>query len=310
MYSKEKAQIEHKVFSDILSYLKKGDVLVINNTKVLPARLIGVKQETNANIEFLLQKRIDLTTWNVLAKPAKRCKVGSIINFGDKLQAKVLKEGEYGERIVQFMYQGVFEEILLEIGNVPLPHYIKKEAKLERYQTVYAKHDGSSAAPTAGLHFTNELLDKIKEKGVEIVEVILHVGIGTFRPVKEENILNHDMHTEHFEISKQACEAINKAKQEKRRVIAVGTTSVRVLESSSKEKNVVVEGSGDTNIFIYPGYEFKIVDALITNFHLPESTLIMLVSAFMGVEQTMNMYNVAVNEKYRFFSFGDACFIY
>ena len=310
VYSKEKAQIEHKVFSDIVSYLKKGDVLVINNTKVLPARLIGVKQETNANIEFLLQKRIDLTTWNVLAKPAKRCKVGSIINFGDKLQAKVLKEGEYGERIVQFMYQGVFEEILLEIGNVPLPHYIKKEAKLERYQTVYAKHDGSSAAPTAGLHFTNELLDKIKEKGVEIVEVILHVGIGTFRPVKEENILNHDMHTEHFEISKQACEAINKAKQEKRRVIAVGTTSVRVLESSSKEKNVVVEGSGDTNIFIYPGYEFKIVDALITNFHLPESTLIMLVSAFMGVEQTMNMYNVAVNEKYRFFSFGDACFIY
>lgn len=310
VYNKKEKLVEHKHFYDIIDYLKQGDVLVINSTKVLPARLLGVKEETKANIEFLLQKRLSLKVWKVLAKPAKRCKIGSIIKFSDKLSAKVLEEGDYGDRTVEFLYDGVFEEILLEVGSVPLPHYIHEKANIERYQTVYAKYDGSSAAPTAGLHFTDELISKIKKKGIIIAEVILHVGIGTFRPVKSENILEHDMHSEHYEISKETCDIINKAKKENRRIIAVGTTSVRVLESCSKEKGVIEPGIGETKIFIYPGYQFKIVDALITNFHLPESTLIMLVSAFAGVDEVLNLYKEAVKEKYRFFSFGDACFFY
>ena len=310
VYNRKEKSIEHKHFYDILDYLKKGDVLIVNNTKVLPARLIGVKEETGAVIELLLQKRLNLTNWMVLAKPAKRCKVGTIIKFSDKLSAEIVATGEYGDREVKFIFDGIFEEILLEVGTVPLPHYIHEKADINRYQTVYAKHDGSSAAPTAGLHFTPELLEKIKQKGVTIANVLLHVGIGTFRPVKEDNILKHDMHSEHYEISQETCDIINSAKKEGRRVIAVGTTSVRVLESCADEVGHIKPGFGETKIFIYPGYKFKILDALITNFHLPESTLIMLVSAFAGVQETLNFYNVAVKEKYRFFSFGDACFIY
>ena len=310
VFNKDSKKIEHKHFKDIIDYLKPGDVLVVNNTKVLPARLLGVKEETGANIELLLQKRIDLKRWKVLAKPAKRCKIGTIVKFSDKLSAKILAEGEYGEREVEFIFDGVFEEILLEVGSVPLPHYIHNDAKLERYQTVYAKHDGSSAAPTAGLHFTEDLLNKIKEKGIILTNVLLHVGIGTFRPVKEDNILNHEMHSEYFEITSDTCSIINQAKKEGRRIIAVGTTSVRVLESAVYENGEIKESKGETKIFIYPGYKFKIIDGLITNFHLPESTLIMLVSAFAGHEQTMNVYETAVKERYRFFSFGDACFFY
>ena len=310
VFNKTTKNIEHKAFRDIIDYLHEGDVLVVNNTKVLPARLLGIKEETGANIELLLQKRLDLKRWKVLAKPAKRCKIGTIIKFSPKLSAKVLAEGDYGEREVEFIFDGVFEEILLEVGTVPLPHYIHNEAKLERYQTVYAKYDGSSAAPTAGLHFTEKLLEAIKEKGVIVTNVLLHVGIGTFRPVKEENILNHEMHSEYFEVSEETAEIINKAKQEGRRVIAVGTTSVRVLESASNKKGEISASKGETKIFIYPGYEFKIIDGLITNFHLPESTLIMLVSAFVGHKETMKVYETAVKERYRFFSFGDACFFY
>lgn len=310
VYSKAKNEIEHKHFYDIIDYLNPGDVLVINNTKVLPARLIGVKIDTGAVIEILLQKRINLTNWHVLTKPAKRCKVGTIIKFSDKLSAEIVSIGEYGDREVRFIFNGIFEEILLEVGSVPLPHYIHEKADLNRYQTVYAKHDGSSAAPTAGLHFTPELLEKIKQKGVIIATVLLHVGIGTFRPVKEDNILNHDMHSEYYEITQETCDIINNAKKQGNRVIAVGTTSVRVLESCATITGKINPGVGETKIFIYPGYKFKILDALITNFHLPESTLIMLVSAFAGVENTLHFYDIAVKNKYRFFSFGDACFIY
>lgn len=310
VYSKTENTIEHKHFYDIINYLKPGDVLVLNNTKVLPARLIGKKEETGATIEILLQKRINLTNWMVLAKPAKRCKIGTIIKFSDKLSAEIVGVGEYGDREVKFIFDGIFEEILLEVGTVPLPHYIHEKADINRYQTVYAKYNGSSAAPTAGLHFTPELLEKIKQKGVIIATVLLHVGIGTFRPVKEDNILNHDMHSEYYEITKETCDIINNAKKNGNRVISVGTTSVRVLESCTNDDGIIRPGIGETKIFIYPGYKFKIIDALITNFHLPESTLIMLVSAFAGVENTLNLYNTAVNKRYRFFSFGDACFIY
>lgn len=308
--NKKQNTLEHKHFYDIVDYFQDGDILVVNNTKVLPARLYGVKTDTKAKIEILLQKRINLKIWSVLCKPAKRCKVGTIIYISPNLSAKVIAEGEYGDRTLEFIYDGIFEEILLKEGEVPLPHYIHQKADINRYQTVYAKNDGSSAAPTAGLHFTPELIQKLKNKGVKIVEVLLHVGIGTFRPVKTDNILEHNMHSEHYEVSQEACEEINKAKRENRRIIAVGTTSVRVLESSSNSNCEMIAGVGETNIFIYPGYKFKIIDALITNFHLPESTLIMLVSAFAGLDETMNMYKVAVNQKYRFFSFGDACFIY
>ncbi len=307
VYHKDTNQIEHKIFRDVIDYLKPGDVLVINNTKVIPARLIGKKVETNAKIEVLLLKRHNLTDWEVLIKPSKRVKIGTIIEFSNKLKCEVTKKQDFGNCEVKFIFNGVFEDLLNEVGEMPLPHYIKQKCEdKSRYNTVYSKFDGSSAAPTAGLHFTNELLKKIKDKGVIIAEVLLHVGLGTFRPVSEDNILNHEMHTEYYQVSKESAEIINKAKKEGRRVIAVGTTSIRTLESVATKYGEMCECHGDTNIFIYPGYKFKIVDGIITNFHLPESTLIMLVSAFLGVENTLNMYNIAVKEKYRFFSFGDA----
>ena len=309
-YDRKSKNIEHKHFYDIIDYLKEGDVLVLNSSKVLPARIYGFKIETNAKIEILLQKRLDLTSWKVLARPAKRLNVGTVIKFSDKLSATVLKKLDYGECEIVFKYNGVFENILGEIGEMPLPPYIHEKLKNKnRYQTVYAKEEGSSAAPTAGLHFTFDILEKLKQKGVKIVEVLLRVGLGTFRPVKDNNILNHQMHEEFFVLTEETAFEINKAKEENRRIIAVGTTSVRVLESCAKNGKVVAQ-SGNTNIFIYPGYNFQIVDALITNFHLPESTLIMLVSAFCGIEETLGFYNVAVKEKYRFFSFGDCCFLY
>jgi len=284
-------------------------VLVINNTKVLPARLYGYK-DTGAKIEILLQKRINLKEWSVLAKPTKRLKIGTKLVFSEKLVGTITKIGDFGSCEISFDFEGVFEYRLSEVGTMPLPPYIKEKLKdQERYQTVYAKEEGSSAAPTAGLHFTPELLEKIKEKGVEIVEVLLHVGLGTFRPVSEENILNHKMHSEFFEMSEENAKKLNKAKKEGRRVIAVGTTSVRVLESSVKN-GIIEPQKRETNIFIYPSYKFQVVDAIITNFHLPESTLIMLVSAFLGYENTMKVYKEAVNQRYRFFSFGDACFFY
>lgn len=307
IYHRKEKKIEHKIFKDVIDYLNKGDVLVVNNTKVIPARLYGTKQETNAKIETFLLKRLNLNKWQVLTKPAKRAKVGSIITFSPELSCKVLEEHEFGEKVVEFIYDGVFEDILNRVGSMPLPHYIKN--KLEdpkRYNTVYSKIDGSSAAPTAGLHFTNELLNKIKSKGIIVCEVLLHVGLGTFRPVSEDNILNHKMHTEYFEVTEESAKIINDAKARGNKIIAVGTTSVRTLESATNENGILVPQHSNTNIFIYPGVKFKMVDAIITNFHLPESTLIMLVSAFCGVEETINMYKTAVQEKYRFFSFGDA----
>lgn len=307
VFHKNDSQIEHKHFYDLVDYLKKGDVLVINNTKVLPARLYGEKVDTGAKIEILLQKRINLTDWEVVAKPFKRLKVGTIISFSNDLQCEILEKKEYGECKVKFIYDGAFEQILDKIGTMPLPHYIKEKLKDKtRYQTVYAREEGSSAAPTAGLHFTKELMQKLQDKGVVIVNVLLHVGLGTFRPVKEDNILDHKMHSEYYELTEESAKIINSAKKENRRVIAVGTTSVRVLETCAEENGLVKAGFGNTEIFIYPSYKFKIVDGLITNFHLPQSTLIMLVSAFCGYENTMNVYKTAVNEKYRFFSFGDS----
>lgn len=307
VYHKDNNLIEHKIFRDIIDYFNKGDVLVVNNTKVIPARLFGKKAETGANIEVFLLKRHNLTDWEVLIKPVKRVKVGTEIVISPELKCEILSIGDFGSCEVRFKFDGVFEEILDRVGEMPLPHYIKQKCeKKERYNTVYSKFDGSSAAPTAGLHFTNELLNKLKEKGVIITDVLLHVGLGTFRPVSEDNILNHKMHTEYYEVKKESADIINKAKKEGRRVIAVGTTSIRTLESVATKYGEMKECSGDTNIFIYPGYNFKVVDGIITNFHLPESTLIMLVSAFLGVENTLNMYNTAVKEKYRFYSFGDA----
>lgn len=307
VYKRADGSIEHKHFYDIIDYLKTGDVLVINNTKVIPARLFGTKEETGAKIEVFLLKRLNLTDWEVLMKPGKRAKVGTLIKFSDRLLCKVIKDTEFGGKIVQFIYNGVFEDILSEIGNMPLPPYIHERLEdKERYQTVYSKYNGSSAAPTAGLHFTKELLEKVKAKGIEVVEVLLHVGLGTFRPVSEDNILDHEMHSEYIEVTSEAADKINQAKKEGRRVIAVGTTSIRTLESAATKKGEIAPCKKDTSIFIYPGYDFKIVDGVITNFHLPESTLIMLVSAFCGIEETLHMYNVAVKEKYRFFSFGDA----
>ena len=304
--------IEHKIFKDIIDYLKPGDCLVRNNTKVIPARLYGVKEETGANVEFLLLKLIDGDIWEVMVKPGKKLMPGVRVEFGNGLlNAEVIEKLEGGNRKVKFEYNGIFNEILNEIGLMPLPPYIHEKLKeKDRYQTVYAKYEGSAAAPTAGLHFTDELFEKLKQKGVEIANVTLHVGIGTFRPVKVENIEEHDMHSEHFYIKAEDAEKINKAKREGHRVIAVGTTSCRVLESVADENGYVKEIEGDTNIFIYPGYKFKCLDALITNFHLPESTLIMLVSALAGKEFIMQAYEEAVKEQYKFFSFGDAMFIY
>ncbi len=308
---KESGEVEHKHFRDILDYLRKGDCLVMNNTRVIPARLYGAKEGSGGKIEFLLLKRIDLDTWEVILKPGKKAKPGSRFEFGNGLlRAEIIEIIEDGKRIVKFEYDGVWEEILDKLGEMPLPPYIKEKLEdKERYQTVYSKIEGSAAAPTAGLHFTEELIQKIREKGVEIVYLTLHVGLGTFRPVSVENVEEHIMHTEHYEISTEAAEKINSARKNGGRIIAVGTTSVRTLETVADNDGRLKAQTGDTNIFIYPGYKFKIVDSLITNFHLPESTLLMLISAFAGKENIFNAYKIAVEEKYRFFSFGDAMFI-
>ena len=308
---REKQTIEHKVFKDIIDYLEPGDCLVRNNTKVIPARLYG-KKETGANVEFLLLKNIEGDIWESIVRPGNKLHVGTKVIFGDgKLVAEVLDIMPGGTRKVKFEYDGIFNEILDEIGLMPLPPYIHESLKdRDRYQTVYAKYNGSAAAPTAGLHFTDELLKRIEEKGVDIANVTLHVGIGTFRPVKEDEVEKHDMHSEHFYIKEEDAEKINKAKRNGKRVIAVGTTSCRVLESVADENGMVHQTENDTKIFIYPGYKFKCMDALITNFHLPQSTLLMLVSAFSDREFILKAYEEAVKEKYRFFSFGDAMFIY
>ena len=308
---KEIGQVEHKVFKDILDYLNKGDCLVLNDTRVMPARLIGEKEETRGKMEFLLLKRKDKDTWETLVKPGKRAKIGSRFVFGQgELKAEVIGMGEEGSRIVKFQYEGVFEEVLDRLGQMPLPPYITEKLEdKEKYQTVYSKETGSAAAPTAGLHFTEELLNKIKEKGIKIAFLTLHVGLGTFRPVKEEEIENHIMHSEYYSINKETEDIINSTKENGGRVIAVGTTSCRTLETLGTKYGKVIEDSGWTDIFMYPGYEFKVTDALITNFHLPQSTLIMLVSALCGREKVLNAYEIAVKERYRFFSFGDAMFV-
>lgn len=304
-------EVEHHIFKDVVNYLNPGDCLVLNDTKVLPARLMGMKADTGAAIEILLLKRRENDIWETLVKPGKKAKPGTKISFGDgELTAEVLAVEDEGNRLIQFSYKGIFEEVLDRLGEMPLPPYITHKLQdKNRYQTVYAKYEGSAAAPTAGLHFTKELLQKIEDAGVRIVYVTLHVGLGTFRPVKADNILKHHMHTEYYEMTKEAAEQINAAKAEGKRVIAVGTTSCRTLESAADENGLLHECSGDTSIFIYPGYRFKVIDGLITNFHLPESTLVMLVSALAGKEHILQAYQWAIDEKYRFFSFGDAMFI-
>lgn len=308
---KESGQIEHKTFKNIIDYLNEGDCLVLNNTRVIPARLIGEKLETGGKIEFLLLKRTEEDTWQCLVKPGKRAKVGTKFSFGEnKLIGEVVGLSDEGSRLVKFHYEGIFEEVLDELGSMPLPPYITETLdEKERYQTVYSKHNGSAAAPTAGLHFTNELLQEIKEKGVDIAFVTLHVGLGTFRPVKVDDVLSHEMHSEYYSVEKEEAEKINNAKKNGKNVICVGTTSCRTVESVSDENGFVKESSGWTNIFIYPGYNFKTVNKLITNFHLPESTLIMLVSALSGKENTLNAYEEAIKNNYRFFSFGDCMII-
>ncbi|MCI9360483.1 MAG: tRNA preQ1(34) S-adenosylmethionine ribosyltransferase-isomerase QueA [Hungatella sp.] len=309
---KNTGEIEHRGFRDIISYLKKGDCLVINDTRVIPARLFGIKEDTEAKIEVLLLKRRENNIWETLVKPGKKAKPGTVISFGNGLlKGTVIDVVEEGNRLIQFSYEGIFEEILDRLGQMPLPPYITHQLKdKNRYQTVYAKHDGSAAAPTAGLHFTKELLTQIEQMGVTIAHVTLHVGLGTFRPVKVENILDHHMHSEFYMIEEEEAGKINDAKRRGGRVICVGTTSCRTIESAAKEDGTVKAGSGWTEIFIYPGYGFKVLDALITNFHLPESTLVMLVSALAGREHVLNAYQEAIRERYRFFSFGDAMFIY
>ena len=308
---KNTGDVEHHVFRDILDYLHEGDCLVINNTKVIPARLMGEREGTGASIEVLLLKRHENDVWETLVKPGKKARPGTRISFGNGLLVgEVMDIVEEGNRLIKFHYEGIFEEILDQLGQMPLPPYITHQLQdKNRYQTVYAKHDGSAAAPTAGLHFTPELLEQVKAKGVEIAEVTLHVGLGTFRPVKEDNLLNHHMHSEFYNIEQSEADKINKAKAEGKRVISVGTTSTRTLESAADENGMLKACSGWTEIFIYPGYQFKVIDALITNFHLPESTLVMLVSALAGREHVLAAYAQAVEEKYRFFSFGDAMFI-
>ena len=307
---KENQTIEHKIFKDILDYLNPGDCLVINDTKVIPARLYG-KKDTGANVEFLLLNRLNGDEWEAMVRPGNKLKPGTKVEFGNGLlKSEVLEVMPGGNRKVKFEYEGIFNEILDQIGLMPLPPYITEKLKdKSKYQTVYAKYDGSAAAPTAGLHFTDELLEKVKEKGVQIARVTLHVGIGTFRPVKVENVEDHNMHSEHYYIKQEEADKINKAKENGNKIIAVGTTSCRVLESASDEKGMVHEIEDDTNIFIYPGYKFKCIDSLITNFHLPESTLIMLVSSLAGREFIMKAYKEAVKQKYKFFSFGDAMLI-
>ena len=300
--NKDTGEMEHRVFKDILDFLHEGDCLVLNNTKVIPARLMGVKADTGATIEVLLLKRRENDIWETLVKPGKKARPGAVISFGDGiLTGTVLDIVEEGNRLIQFSYEGIFEEVLDRLGEMPLPPYITHKLQdKNRYQTVYAKYEGSAAAPTAGLHFTQELLKKVEEKGVKIAYVTLHVGLGTFRPVKEDNVLNHHMHSEFYQVTPEAAGG---------RVICVGTTSCRTIESAANDEGKVVPGCDNTEIFIYPGYKFKVLDNLITNFHLPESTLIMLVSALAGKEQVLNAYKTAVDMKYRFFSFGDAMFI-
>ena len=308
---KKTGEIEHHTFRDVVSYLKKGDCLVINDTKVIPARLFGVKEDTQAKIEVLLLKRKENDIWETLVKPGKKAKPGTVISFGDGLlKGTVVDVVEDGNRLIQFSYEGIFEEILDQLGQMPLPPYITHQLKdKNRYQTVYAKHEGSAAAPTAGLHFTKELLKEIEDMGVTIAHVTLHVGLGTFRPVKVDNVLDHHMHSEFYVVEEEEAKKVNDAKKNGGRVICVGTTSCRTVESATGEDGILKAGSGWTDIFIYPGYRFKILDGLITNFHLPESTLVMLVSALAGREHVLHAYEEAIKEKYRFFSFGDATLI-
>ncbi len=308
-YERATGEVSHKIFRDIEGMLNAGDVLVVNNTKVIMARLAAYN-ESGREFEVLLLKRLDYRRWEALLKPAKKVKIGGILKVSEELSLKIEGISDNGVRIIEFEFDGVFEDILDRVGSVPLPPYIKEKlADPKRYQTVYAEKDGSSAAPTAGLHFTEELLERIKSKGVQVADVLLHVGLGTFRPVKVENVLEHKMHSEFYSVSQKTADIVNSAISEGRRVIAVGTTSVRALESAADSVGHLAAGEDDTDIFIYPGYEFRIVDSLITNFHLPESTLLMLVSALIGKDKTMELYSVAVKQKYRFFSFGDAMFI-
>ena len=310
MVDKNTGDIKHEVFRNIVDYLHPGDCLVLNNTKVLPARLLGVKEDTGAAVEVLLLKRKEGNVWETLVKPGKKMRPGARVVFGDGLlKGEVIDVVEEGNRLIRFEFEGIFEEVLDRLGEMPLPPYITHKLQdKNRYQTVYAKYDGSAAAPTAGLHFTKELLREIEDKGVKLANVTLHVGLGTFRPVKEENILEHHMHSEYYQISREAAELINETKKKGDRVICVGTTSCRTIESAANENGLLSECCGNTEIFIYPGYKFKVLDCLITNFHLPESTLVMLVSALAGREHVLAAYREAIKEKYRFFSFGDACF--
>lgn len=310
MVDKNTGAIRHEIFHNIVDYLHAGDCLVLNDTKVLPARLLGIKPDTGARVEVLLLKRREGNVWESLVKPGKKVRPGAKLTFGEGiLNAEVLDVVEEGNRLIRFSYNGIFEEVLDRLGEMPLPPYITHKLKdKNRYQTVYAKYDGSAAAPTAGLHFTSELLAQIEKKGVKLAYVTLHVGLGTFRPVKADHILEHHMHSEYYQITQSAAEMINEAKKSGHRVICVGTTSCRTIESAADERGILSECCGDTEIFIYPGYQFKVMDCLITNFHLPESTLVMLVSALAGRENVLQAYKEAVKEKYRFFSFGDACF--
>ncbi len=311
LLDKNTGEIGHDIFHNIVRYLRPGDCLVLNNTKVIPARLLGQRAGTGARVEVLLLKRREGDVWETLVKPGKKCKPGTELTFGDGLlRGQVLETVEEGNRLIRFSYQGIWEEVLDRLGEMPLPPYIThKLSDQSRYQTVYAKYEGSSAAPTAGLHFTQELLRQIQDMGVSVVYVTLHVGLGTFRPVKEENVLEHHMHSEYYQVTEEAAEQINAAKTAGGRVICVGTTSCRTLESAADENGTVRPGCGNTDIFIYPGYRFKVLDCLITNFHLPESTLVMLVSALAGRERVLAAYREAIRERYRFFSFGDAMLI-
>ncbi len=311
LLDKNTGQIRHEVFRHITRYLRPGDCLVLNNTKVIPARLLGEREGTGAHVEVLLLKRREKDVWETLVKPGKKCRPGTELIFGNGLlRARVLETVEEGNRLIRFTYEGIWEELLDQLGEMPLPPYITHRLQdKNRYQTVYAKYEGSAAAPTAGLHFTGELLEQIGKMGVQIVYVTLHVGLGTFRPVKEENVLEHHMHSEYYQVTQEAAERINAVKAAGGRVICVGTTSCRTLESAADESGLVQPGCGDTEIFIYPGYHFKVLDGLITNFHLPESTLVMLVSALAGREQVLAAYEEAIRERYRFFSFGDAMFV-